>query len=147
MTVDFASMAGLFLASFLAATLVPGSSEAALVYLVSKHPQSTTLLFLTALAGNTLGAVFNYVMGYGFMHLAGRKWFPASARWIARASQWFNRFGVWLLLFSWLPLIGDPLTVAAGMLRVRFALFLPLVALGKAARYLILLAGVKMWWG
>lgn len=144
--VSFITLASLFLASFAAATLLPGSSEAALAYLASQHPAAVPALFVTALAGNTLGALFNYAAGFAFMRYAGSRWFPASASWIATASRWFNHYGVWVLLLSWLPIIGDPLTVAAGVLRVRLVWFIPLVAIGKGLRYIAVLAGVK-WLG
>lgn len=145
--VDFLSVAGLFASAFLAATLIPGSSEAALVLLASRHPDSWPALFLVALAGNTLGALFNYGLGRGFMHFADRRWFPASRLRIEQASQWFNHYGLWVLLLSWLPIVGDPLTVVAGLLRVRLSWFLILVAIGKAARYAIVLAGLQLWQG
>ncbi|MFP6725911.1 MAG: VTT domain-containing protein, partial [Alphaproteobacteria bacterium] len=69
---------------------------------------------------------------------AGRKWYPLSPEQQARASAWFQRFGIWSLLFSWLPVVGDPLTMAAGVLRVSFIPFLILIAAGKTGRYIII---------
>ena len=129
--------------AFLAATILPGSSEALLAALLLQRPQDVVSLFLAATAGNTAGAAVNWVLGRWLAHFAGRPWFPVSPLWVGRASDWFRRYGAWLLLFSWVPVVGDPLTVAAGLLRVRFIPFLVLVALGKAARYAALIGGVE----
>ncbi len=112
--------------------------------LVLHRPGSVATLFLTATIGNTAGAVVNWYLGRSLMRFAGRRWFPVSAGRIEQASAFFNRYGSWPLLFSWLPIVGDPLTVAAGVLRIRLRLFLPLVVIGKAVRYLFVVAGVEM---
>ena len=135
---------GLLFSAFLAATLLPGTSEVLLAALVLRSPGSAATLFLAATIGNTAGAVLNWVLGRSLMRFAERRWFPVSSRRIDQASAFFNRYGSWPLLFSWVPVVGDPLTVAAGVLRIRFALFLPLVAIGKAARYFIVVAGVEI---
>lgn len=129
--------------AFLAATILPGSSEALLAALLVQRPENAATLFLAATAGNTIGAVLNWVLGRWLTRLTGRRWFPASPAWIERASGWFGRYGTWLLLFSWVPFVGDPLTVAAGLLRVRFMPFLLSVALGKAVRYAAVIWGVQ----
>ena len=96
------------------------------------------MLFGVATAGNTLGAVANWALG------------RYAATWrtrltsldednFERACRWFNRWGIWCLLFSWLPVIGDPLTLVAGVLRTAFIPFVLLVLVGKAARYLFVL--------
>ena len=128
--------------AFLAATILPGSSEAALAALLILYPASAITLFLTATIGNTAGALANWFLGRGVTRFAGVRWFPASVAYIDRATAFFNRYGSWPLLFSWLPVIGDPLTVAAGALGIRLHLFLPLVAIGKAARYAAVIYGV-----
>lgn len=134
---------GLAAVAFLAATIFPGSSEALLTALLINSPEDAATLFIAATAGNTAGAALNWFLGRFLIRFAGRRWFPVSTGWIERASAWFRRFGVWLLLFSWVPIVGDPLTFAAGFLRVRFAPFLLLVALGKAARYAAVIGGVE----
>jgi membrane protein YqaA with SNARE-associated domain len=126
---------GLFMASFLAATILPGSSEVALAGLAMAYPQSALPLFAVATAGNTLGALVNWWLGRSLMRFAGSRWFPATTRRIEQASEYFQRFGSWPLLFSWVPVIGDPMTIAAGVLRIRLPVFIPLVLIGKAARY------------
>ena len=78
----------------------------------------------------------NWVLGQKFEQLKSKKWFPVTASQLERATKWFQRFGVWSLLFSWLPIIGDPITLAAGFFGVRFRLFLTLVAIAKTGRYL-----------
>ena len=130
----------LFLSGFLSATILPGSSEALLAYLASEGLDPSALL-LAATLGNSLGALVNYLLGRFCLAFKDRRWFPISPQALERATAWFARYGVWALLFSWLPVVGDPLTFAAGVLRTNWPLFLVLVTLGKAARYAIVLAG------
>lgn len=134
----------LLVTAFLAATILPGSSEALLAGLIALYPASMATLFVFALAGNTAGAVVNWYLGRSLLRLVGSRWFPATAKHIDQGAAFFNRYGSWPLLFSWLPIIGDPLTVAAGVLRIRFSLFLTFVAIGKAARYGVVIAGVEL---
>lgn len=130
----------LFATAFLAATVIPAQSEIVLatVYLGGAH--SAALLVCVATLGNVLGSCLNWGIGRGILHFRGRSWFALSEATLARATEHFNRFGVWALLFSWVPFIGDPLTVAAGVLRTPFWLFVLLVTIGKAARYVALVA-------
>ena len=90
---------------------------------------------LVAGSGNTLGACVNWLLGLGIERFRHRHWFPVSEKDLDRAQAWFQRYGVWSLLLAWTPFIGDAVTVAAGVMRVRFWLFLVLVAVGKFARY------------
>ncbi|AUN29934.1 YqaA family protein [Niveispirillum cyanobacteriorum] len=131
----------LFFLSMAAATLLPGGSEVALVALLADGTRPAWALVAVATLGNVLGSVINWVLGRGLRRFVGRRWFPVTAAQLARAEGVFTRYGAWTLLFSWVPVIGDPLTVAAGTLGVRLRIFLPLMMLGKAARYLVL-AGV-----
>lgn len=131
----FGGYAGLFLTAFLAATLIPLSSEAVLAALSAADGFDIALLFAAATAGNTLGAVVNWWLGRFCLHWAGRRWFPFTTEQLERAGDRFRHYGVWSLLFAWIPVIGDPLTFAAGVLRVRFLPFLILVGTGKGARY------------
>lgn len=128
---------GLFLTAFLSATLIPMSSEAVLAALIAAHGWNVVLLILVATAGNTLGAVVNWFIGQFCLHWRDSRWFPIKADHLDTAADWFRRFGTWSLLLAWLPVIGDPLTFAAGMLGVRFPLFLTLVLIGKFARYAV----------
>ena len=131
---------GLFVSGFLSATLLPGSSEALIAYLASQGSDPLALL-VAATLGNTLGALVNYLLGRFCLAFRHRRWFPISTAALARGEAWFARYGVWSLLLSWLPLVGDPLTFVAGILKTRLPLFLVLVALGKAGRYLAVVLG------
>ena len=128
--------AGLFASAFLAATILPAQSELGLATLLSMGTLPAFWLIAVASIGNILGAVVNWVLGQKFEQLKSKKWFPATASQLEPATKWFQRFGVWSLLFSWLPIIGDPITLAAGFFGVRFGLFLALVAIAKTGRYL-----------
>ncbi|THK34875.1 DedA family protein [Ensifer sp. MPMI2T] len=96
---------------------------------------SRTALFLAATAGNVLGAVVNFALGRFLIRFEGRRWFPVSPPARQKAEALFQRYGRPMLLFSWLPVVGDPLTLVAGLLRTPLTLFLVFVTLGKAARY------------
>ena len=125
----------LFIISFLAATLLPMSSELTLAGLLSTNTYNSFALLGTASLGNVLGSVFNWLLGFYFLKHINRKWFPFKQNQITSTSKWFQKFGIWSLLFAWVPIIGDPLTFVAGILRVKFFLFLILVAVGKISRY------------
>ena len=129
----------LFLSSFLAATLLPFYSELLLVGLLAAG-LDPLFLWLSATAGNTAGGALNWALGRYLLHFRDRRWFPVGPERLQRATHWFNRYGLWSLLFTWLPVLGDPLTFVAGIMRVRFHLFLVLCAAGKGARY-----GVLLW--
>ncbi len=129
------TLISLLLGAFLAATILPFSSEVMLATALTSGQFDTWLLVAVAAFGNTVGAVVNWWIGRYLLHWSDRRWFPFSQRQLEKASERFNRFGTWSLLFAWVPIIGDPLTFAAGVLKVRFALFLPLVAIGKTLRY------------
>ena len=131
------SLIALFLNAFVASTILPAASEVVLWAIVADDPGMLWPAFAVASAGNTAGAAVNWVLGRYLSKFTGRKWYPLSARQQDRASTWFQRFGLWSLLFAWLPIVGDPLTVVAGVLRVRFPVFLGLVAIGKTGRYII----------
>lgn len=131
----FLSYLALFLTAFGAATILPGFSEALLTAQLLEHAESWVPILLVAATGNTLGGVANWLLGRFLLHWQDRKWFPVSRRRLDQASGLFQRHGYPLLLLSWVPIIGDPLTVAAGVLRARFLPFLILVLIGKTARY------------
>ncbi|NWG30866.1 MAG: DedA family protein [Rhodocyclaceae bacterium] len=145
-----ASLAGLLLASFLAATLLPGGSEAAFLAVVLARPEQATAALILATLGNTLGGMTTYALG---------RWLPAkvgaggnevvppgavSSRKVgaggtARAIAWLERHGAPLLLFAWAPLVGDVLCGAAGWLRLPWLSSMFWMAFGKGARYAVLL--------
>ena len=140
---DAAAYGGLFLAALLAATILPMQSEAVLAGLVIGGLQPVAALLLVASVGNVLGSVVNWVLGRGIARFAGRRWFPASPAALERARGWYGRFGCWSLLLSWVPVIGDPLTVVAGVLREPLWRFLLLVTVAKVGRYLVLVWAVS----
>ena len=142
---DLAVYAGLFVSALTSATLLPGSSEAALLALLAAGQGDAGLLVAVATAGNVLGSLVNWILGRFFSRFRGRGWFPVNERSYEHAAAWFGRYGVWSLLLSWLPVIGDALTVIAGALRVGLVRFLLLVSLGKTARYAFI-AGAFTWW-
>ena len=129
----------LFVISFLAATILPFSSEFTLAGLIATSNYDNLLLLIFASSGNVLGSVVNWALGLYSRNLTTKKWFPFKEAQIERSSQWFTKFGKWSLLFAWVPIIGDPLTLVAGLLRVRFFDFIILVAIGKVSRYLVVL--------
>lgn len=124
--------------AFTSATLLPGSSEAVLLALSAAKTGSLGALIVVATVGNVLGSMTNWALGRYFMRFQDRSWFPVSTKSTARASAWYNRYGIWMLLFSWMPVIGDPITLLAGALRVGFLKFLVLVTISKGLRYLFI---------
>ena len=140
-----AEYGALFAASFLSATIFPFQSEAGLFgMLVAEHYSSWWLIGVASL-GNTLGSVVNWFLGRFLARLEGRRWFPVRREQIARAEAWDHRYGRWTLLLSWVPVIGDPLTIVAGLMREPLPVFLVLVALAKTARYLAV-GGLSLEW-
>tara|TARA_B110000259_G_scaffold120738_1_gene137131 strand:+ start:133 stop:549 length:417 start_codon:yes stop_codon:yes gene_type:complete len=128
----------LFVISFLAATILPFSSELTLAGLVATSSYDNSLLLIIASLGNVLGSVVNWILGFYSRDLSTKKWFPFKDEQIEKSSKWFNKFGRWSLLFAWVPIIGDPLTLVAGLLRVKFIEFIILVTIGKVSRYIVI---------
>lgn len=128
----------LFIAAFLAATIVPAASELlfAVLLILGYEPWA---LWAWASAGNTLGAAVNWALGRWAQHYRDRSWFPFKRGSFEHAHDWFAKYGVWCLLFAWLPLLGDAFTFVAGLLRIRLDVFLVLTFVGKATRYAMLL--------
>jgi membrane protein YqaA with SNARE-associated domain len=129
---------GLFVLALLAATLLPMQSEAGLVALLLTDSYSITGLLLAAIAGNTLGSCINWWLGRSLNRFQTKRWFPVSPAQLLRAQRWYQRYGRWSLLLSWLPIVGDPLTLVAGVMREPLPSFLLLVLVAKSARYLLL---------
>lgn len=127
----------LFFSALIAATILPFYSEAFLYWVLQESP-SIIIPLLIATTGNVLGACINWWLGREILRFKDRRWFYFNDTQIARAQQGFQRYGKWTLLLSWFPIIGDPLTLIAGMMKVRFRVFLLLVTLGKASRYLVI---------
>lgn len=141
----FAAYAGLFLAAFIAATILPAQSEAVLAGLILGGQYSVWGLLAVASIGNVLGSLVNWVLGRGIERWRGHRWFPASDADLERAQGWYRRWGCWSLLASWVPVIGDPLTLVAGVMREPLPRFLLLVTIAKAGRYLALAAALTYW--
>jgi membrane protein YqaA with SNARE-associated domain len=127
----------LFAVAFAAATLLPAQSEALLAGLLASNRYDPWLLLAVATAGNTLGSVVNWGIGRLVESFRESRWFPVSPKNLQRAEGWYRRWGIWSLLLSWAPIVGDALTIVAGMLRVRLPIFVALVLIAKASRYLV----------
>ncbi|HEB95398.1 MAG TPA: DedA family protein [Sedimenticola thiotaurini] len=131
---------GIFGSGFLAATLLPGGSEATLAYALNQSLAPVTALWAAATLGNTLGGLSSWVIGWWLnRRFPGHGLHRPEHR---RALQRIQRYGSPLLLLSWLPLVGDPLCVAAGWAGIRLAPATLFIALGKGARYALLVAAV-----
>jgi len=137
---DLAAYAGLFAAAFAAATVLPTQSEAALVGLLLTDAYPPGLLLAVASTGNTAGSAVNWLLGRSVERFRHRRWFPVGAAALERAQGWYRRHGRWSLLLSWVPVLGDALTVVAGVMREPLPVFLLLVAVAKTGRYLVLTA-------
>lgn len=136
---------GLFFAAFGAATLLPLQSEAVLVGLLLSEHYNLWLLLGIATLGNVLGSLVNWWLGRWVEHFKQRRWFPVNPRQLDTAGKHYARWGHWTLLLSWVPIIGDPLTLVAGVMREPLWRFLLLVTLAKSARYGVLTAVTRQW--
>jgi len=128
----------LFISAFGAATLLPLQSEAVLVGLLvqAKHP--AYLLLCVATIGNVLGSCVNWYLGLKIEYVKDKKWFPVSENNMRKAQKIYQKYGFWSLLLSWTPVIGDPITLIAGLMRENFWRFLFIVSIAKAGRYIAL---------
>ena len=140
---DLLAYGGLFLIALGAATFMPLQSETALVGLLLAD-YSPGLLLLVASVGNVLGATINWGVGRAIDRYRDSRWFPVAPAMLDRAQQWYRRYGRWSLLLSWAPMIGDPITIVAGVLQERLAVFLLLVTIAKVGRYLAVI-GMTLW--
>ncbi|ALY55980.1 TPA: DedA family protein [Pseudomonas aeruginosa] len=147
MLTDWAAYAGLFLSAFGSATLLPLQSETVLAALLLRGGQSVAWLLALAIVGNVLGSWVNWWLGRYLEHFRGRRWFPVGEAQLLRAQRHYRRYGRWTLLLSWVPVIGDPLTLVAGIMREPCWSFLLIVGLAKTLRYLVLAALVLGWAG
>ena len=132
------SYLAVFLSAFVAATLLPAQSEAVLSFYILSAPQTVFALILVATVGNVLGSVVNWIVGFYATRFQNRKWFPATPSQMQRAEKFYHKYGRYSLLLSWVPFIGDPITVIAGVLREPILSFLLLVTIAKSARYIVL---------
>jgi membrane protein YqaA with SNARE-associated domain len=127
----------LFFSALVSSTLFPGGSEALLLYRLNEGGDVWALVFI-ATVGNVLGSLITYGMGRLGNEAVHKKWLRMDAAKVARAEAWFEKYGMPSLLLAWLPIVGDPLCLVAGLLRCSLLYFLILVTVGKAARYAFL---------
>lgn len=132
------SLAGLFLSALLASTLLPGGSEAVLIWLDQHSTTDPVILLITATAGNTIGGLSTFWIGW----LVSKRWSQSelSKKSHPKSTAWIERYGAPVLLLSWLPLVGDALCLAAGWFRLSLLPALLFITVGKALRY-----GVLLW--
>ena len=129
----------LLIISFLAATILPLSSELVLLTMLLTDSFDKYLLLVVASFGNIFGSSVNWYLGKKILIFKDKKWFPVNEKQIAKSEMYFKKYGIWSLLLAWVPIIGDPLTVIAGILRVNFFTFLLLVSISKTSRYIFLI--------
>ena len=134
------SLVLLFISAFGAATLLPLQSEAMLIAVLSQNHYAVLWVIVVASLGNILGSCVNWYLGNQLEHHQHKKWFPMSSQQLQRAQQIYQKYGFWSLLLSWIPIVGDPITLIAGLLKEPFWRFLMLVSVAKTARYMVLYA-------
>ncbi|MCD5981348.1 MULTISPECIES: YqaA family protein [Pseudomonas] len=137
---ELSSYFGLFMAALGAATLLPMQSETVLGGMLLSQAYPATVLLWVATTGNVLGSILNWLLGRSIIRLRHKRWFPASEAQLEKAQRFYLTYGYWSLLLSWVPLIGDPLTVIAGVLREPLWRFVLIVTVAKGARYLMVAA-------
>ena len=142
--IELSVYAGLFFVALLSASILPLQSEAVLVGLLLSETHPVWLLLAVASTGNVLGSLVNWYLGKYLQHFQHGRWFPVKPDQLDKAGRWYQKYGKWSLLLSWVPIIGDPLTVIAGVLREPFVPFLLLVTVAKVSRYLVL-AGITLY--
>ena len=142
---ELTSYIGLFVAALGAATLLPMQSEAVLVGMLLSDRYVVSSLLAVATVGNVLGSALNWLLGRSVERFRHKRWFPVSESKLEKAQQSYLRYGRWSLLLSWVPIIGDPLTVVAGVMREPLWSFLLIVTLAKGVRYLVLTAVTLGW--
>lgn len=130
----------IFLSAFGAATLLPLQSEAVLMTLLVQGLSNPFHLILVATIGNVLGSCVNWWLGLKIEHFKDKKWFPVSEQRLLQAQQIYHKYGFYSLLLSWTPVIGDPITLIAGLMKENFWRFLLIVTIAKGGRYLTLYA-------
>lgn len=134
---------GLFFVSFLAATLLPLGSELLLLSLVSLYPDMAWYAWGVASLGNTLGGMTNWWLGAFLLHFQTHRFFPVSVSRLAQVQGLFSRYGQPMLLFGWLPVIGDALCLAAGVAKIHWLKSLAWILIGKSMRYGALILGTS----
>ena len=126
----------LFISSFLSSTILPGHSEITLTTLFLLEKYSQFLLIFFASLGNILGSIVNWFLGLYITKFINKNWFPFSEKQLVKASSWYLKYGKWSLFLCWVPIIGDPLTIVAGMFRFPLIIFIIIVSISKVLRYI-----------
>ena len=126
----------LFISSFLSSTILPGHSEITLTTFILLEKYSQFLLIFFASLGNILGSIINWFMGLYITRFVNSNWFPYQKKQLDKVSSWYLKYGKWSLFLCWVPIIGDPLTIVAGMFRVSFFIFITIVSISKILRYI-----------
>lgn len=126
----------LFISSFTSSTILPGHSEIALTALISQKKYEIFYLIFFASLGNILGSIVNWYLGFYFLKFKNKKWFPFKKKYLDNASNSFVKYGKWSLLLSWVPFIGDVITLVAGIFRVPLHEFVIIVSIAKIGRYI-----------
>ena len=134
----------LLLFSFLAATFLPFSSEVILTTMYLSKNFNIFILLIVASTGNILGSLFNWYLGKKILIFKDKKWFPISDDKLKKSEKFFQKYGVWSLLLAWVPIIGDPLTMIAGVLRIKLIVFLIFVSISKISRYVFIIYLAKL---
>lgn len=132
----------LFLSAFGSATLLPMQSELVLSGLLLQHREQAIAMLAIASMGNTLGSMLNWWLGLNMLRLQHYRWFPFKAAQLDKAQQVYGKYGYWSLLLSWVPVLGDPLTLIAGIMKEPLWRFVLIVALAKTARYVVVVLAV-----
>ena len=128
----------LFISAFGAATLLPLQSEAVLLGLFTEGSHSVFALIVVASIANVLGSCVNWWLGLKIEKYKNKKWFPVSEEKMIQAQNIYQKYGSWSLLLSWMPIIGDPITLIAGLLKEKFLRFLVIVSVAKTGRYIFI---------
>jgi membrane protein YqaA with SNARE-associated domain len=134
----------LLLFSFLAATFLPFSSEVILTTMYLSKNFNIFILLIVASIGNISGSLFNWYLGKKILIFKDKKWFPISNDRLKKSEKFFQKYGVWSLLLAWVPIIGDPLTMIAGVLRIKLIVFLIFVSISKISRYIFIIYLAKL---
>lgn len=130
----------LFVVAFCAATILPLQSELVLLSLLVTNLYPWWCLLFVASLGNISGSVLNWWLGIHIEQFKDKKWFPVKPKTLEKIQTRFSRYGYWSLLLSWLPIVGDPLTLVAGVMKVRLTRFLLIVGFSKISRYAAIIA-------
>ena len=134
----------LFISAFAAATILPAQSDALRAYQVSLNPSHAVQLITVATIGNVLGSIVNWWLGRLAENVKNKSWFSVSEDKFLQGEQYYRKYGRFSLLLSWVPFIGDPITIMAGIMREPLWSFVILVTIAKCSRYLFVVGIVSV---